>query len=79
MDGRKLWNQPSILKIERCSAGRYYDEAAGLCRSCGNGFYQPEEGKFRCLPCSFGLTTRTAEATSSQECRGMESRYIRSF
>ncbi|GAB6028275.1 hypothetical protein CHUAL_002455 [Chamberlinius hualienensis] len=54
---------------ERCSPGKYYEEGAGLCRSCGHGFYQPDEGKFRCLPCSFGLTTRTAEATSIQECR----------
>lgn len=54
---------------ERCPAGKYYDDAAGLCRSCGHGFYQPEEGSFSCLLCGLGKTTRTAEAVSREECR----------
>ncbi|XP_071439306.1 uncharacterized protein uif isoform X2 [Hetaerina americana] len=54
---------------ERCPAGKYYDHDAGLCRSCGHGFYQPEEGSFRCLLCGLGKTTRTAEAVSVEECR----------
>ena len=29
----------------RCSAGKFYDESLGLCRSCGHGYYQPFEGK----------------------------------
>uniref|UniRef100_T1IXR4 Uncharacterized protein n=1 Tax=Strigamia maritima TaxID=126957 RepID=T1IXR4_STRMM len=54
---------------ERCTTGKYYNETLGLCQSCGNGFYQSEEGKFMCLRCDFGLTTRTTEAVSSSECR----------
>ncbi|XP_073992974.1 sushi, von Willebrand factor type A, EGF and pentraxin domain-containing protein uif isoform X1 [Rhodnius prolixus] len=54
---------------ERCPAGKYYDEEAGLCRSCGHGFYQPNEGSFKCLLCGLGKTTRTTEAVSQDECR----------
>lgn len=54
---------------ERCPAGKYYDDLAGLCRSCGHGFYQPNEGSFSCLLCGLGKTTRTAEAVSREECR----------
>lgn len=54
---------------ERCPAGKYYDDVAGLCRSCGHGFYQPSEGTFSCLLCGLGKTTRTAEAVSREECR----------
>jgi len=49
---------------ERCPAGKYYDDEAGLCRSCGYGFYQPSEGSFKCLLCGLGKTTRTTEAVS---------------
>lgn len=54
---------------ERCPAGKYYDDDAGLCRSCGHGFYQPDEGSFSCQICGLGKTTRTAEAVSKEECR----------
>ncbi|KAJ8875851.1 hypothetical protein PR048_023754 [Dryococelus australis] len=54
---------------ERCPAGKYYDDEAGLCRSCGHGFYQPSEGSFSCLLCGLGKTTRTSEAVSVEECR----------
>ncbi|XP_018013808.1 sushi, von Willebrand factor type A, EGF and pentraxin domain-containing protein 1 isoform X2 [Hyalella azteca] len=54
---------------ERCSAGRYYDEKSGLCRPCGYGFYQPDEGSFMCQRCDRGLTTGTKEAVSADECR----------
>ncbi|KAF7987305.1 hypothetical protein HCN44_003067 [Aphidius gifuensis] len=54
---------------ERCPAGKFYDDNDGLCRSCGHGFYQPNEGSFSCLLCGLGKTTRTAEAVSHEECR----------
>ncbi|XP_077268738.1 sushi, von Willebrand factor type A, EGF and pentraxin domain-containing protein uif isoform X1 [Temnothorax americanus] len=54
---------------ERCPAGKYYDDVAGLCRNCGHGFYQPNEGSFSCLLCGLGKTTRTSEAVSREECR----------
>ncbi|XP_045614794.2 uncharacterized protein uif isoform X1 [Procambarus clarkii] len=54
---------------ERCAAGRYFDEEMSVCRSCGYGYYQSEEGKFSCKRCDRGLTTRTKEAVSSSECR----------
>lgn len=54
---------------ERCPAGKYFDHEAGLCRSCGHGFYQPNEGSFSCLLCGLGKTTRTTEAVSQEECR----------
>ncbi|XP_045124302.1 sushi, von Willebrand factor type A, EGF and pentraxin domain-containing protein 1-like isoform X1 [Portunus trituberculatus] len=54
---------------ERCAAGRYFDGEIGVCRSCGYGYFQPEEGKFACTRCARGLTTRTREAVSSSECR----------
>lgn len=54
---------------ERCPAGKKYDHEAGLCRSCGHGFYQPDEGSFSCRMCGLGKTTRTAEAVSVKECR----------
>ncbi|XP_063243609.1 sushi, von Willebrand factor type A, EGF and pentraxin domain-containing protein 1 isoform X2 [Bacillus rossius redtenbacheri] len=54
---------------ERCPAGKYFDDEAGLCRSCGHGFYQPSEGSFSCLLCGLGKTTRTSEAVSVEECR----------
>ncbi|KAK7873875.1 hypothetical protein R5R35_005737 [Gryllus longicercus] len=54
---------------ERCPAGKYFDDEAGLCRSCGHGFYQPSEGSFSCLLCGLGKTTRTTEAVSQEECR----------
>ncbi|XP_042883171.1 sushi, von Willebrand factor type A, EGF and pentraxin domain-containing protein 1-like isoform X2 [Penaeus japonicus] len=54
---------------ERCAAGRYFDEQMGVCRSCGYGYFQPDEGKFSCKRCDRGLTTRTKEAVSSSECR----------
>jgi hypothetical protein len=54
---------------ERCPSGKYYDHDAGLCRSCGHGFFQPEEGSFSCKICGLGKTTRTGEAVSQKECR----------
>ena len=54
---------------ERCGAGTYYDQVTGLCRHCGFGRYQPEEGRFSCELCGVGLTTRTKKATSEAECR----------
>ncbi|KAK5649547.1 hypothetical protein RI129_000576 [Pyrocoelia pectoralis] len=54
---------------ERCPAGKYFDHDAGLCRSCGHGFYQSEEGSFSCKICGLGKTTRTGEAVSIKECR----------
>lgn len=53
----------------KCNAGKYYDESVGLCRSCGHGYYQPNEGSFGCLPCGPELTTRSAEAISKDECK----------
>jgi len=53
----------------RCSPGTFYDENIGLCRSCGHGYYQKNEGSFSCISCGAGLTTRSAEATSKEECR----------
>ncbi|XP_013781236.1 uncharacterized protein LOC106465521 [Limulus polyphemus] len=55
---------------ERCSAGKYYDETVGLCRPCGYGLYQPQEGSFNCIPCGPSLTTRSSTAVSQAECRG---------
>ena len=49
--------------------GQYFDKIVDLCRPCGYGKYQPEEGKFSCRLCGLGLTTRTKEAVSSDECR----------
>lgn len=54
---------------EKCAAGHYYDKVTGLCRLCGFGRYQPEEGKFTCELCSVGLTTRTKKAITADECR----------
>uniref|UniRef100_A0A1A9UCN5 Uncharacterized protein n=1 Tax=Glossina austeni TaxID=7395 RepID=A0A1A9UCN5_GLOAU len=54
---------------ERCPAGKYFDSETGLCRPCGHGFYQSNEGSFGCKLCGLGQTTRTAEATSRKECR----------
>ncbi|XP_071520140.1 uncharacterized protein uif isoform X2 [Panulirus ornatus] len=54
---------------ERCASGRYFDEEMSVCRSCGYGYYQSEEGKFSCKRCERGLTTRTKEAVSPSECR----------
>ncbi|XP_012280254.1 sushi, von Willebrand factor type A, EGF and pentraxin domain-containing protein 1 [Orussus abietinus] len=54
---------------EKCPAGKYYDEGDGLCRSCGYGFYQQNEGSFSCSLCGLGKTTRTPEAVSHEECR----------
>lgn len=51
---------------ERCPAGKYYDDEAGLCRSCGYGFYQSSEGSFKCQLCGLGKTTRTTEAVSQE-------------
>jgi GCC2 and GCC3. len=53
-----------LVVTERCPAGKYFDDEAGLCRSCGHGFYQPNEGSFSCLLCGLGKTTRTTEAVS---------------
>lgn len=61
--------QSCISVPERCPAGKFYDHEAGLCRSCGHGFYQPEEGSFSCEICGLGKTTRTTEAVSMKECR----------
>jgi len=54
---------------EKCSPGSYYDKVTDLCRPCGHGRFQSEEGKFTCDLCPVGLTTRTKKAISSDECR----------
>jgi hypothetical protein len=58
----------STMCKERCSAGMYYDEENSLCRVCGFGSYQPDEGQFSCLACGPGLTTRTDRALAQEEC-----------
>merc|ERR1712123_423852 len=54
---------------EKCAAGNYYDKVTDLCRPCGHGRYQANEGKFTCDLCGVGLTTRTKKAISQDECR----------
>ncbi|XP_074599235.1 sushi, von Willebrand factor type A, EGF and pentraxin domain-containing protein uif isoform X2 [Brevipalpus obovatus] len=54
---------------QRCPAGQFYNDESRTCQQCGNGFYQPQEGSFYCVPCGQGLTTKSAEAVSVQECR----------
>ncbi len=54
---------------ERCPVGQYFDKIIDLCRPCGYGKYQQEEGRFSCRLCGIGLTTRTQEAVSEDECR----------
>lgn len=54
---------------ENCAAGHYYDKVTDLCRPCGHARYQPSEGKFSCLLCGVGLTTRTKKSLSRDECR----------
>jgi len=51
-----------------CSAGHFYDDITGLCRPCGHGRYQPEAGRFSCMMCGVGLTTRTKQAMDMSEC-----------
>ena len=46
---------------EACRAGNHYDEVAGRCKPCGHGKYQHSPGKFSCLMCQPGRTTRTKE------------------
>ncbi len=57
------------FSAERCPVGQFFDKVVDLCRPCGYGMYQPEEGKFGCRLCGVGLTTRTKEAVSPSECR----------
>jgi len=54
---------------EKCAAGHYYDTITDLCRPCGHGRFQPEEGQFTCELCGVGLTTRTKKAISESDCR----------
>merc|ERR1712045_662095 len=54
---------------ETCPAGHHYDTVRASCQPCGNGRYQPEEGAFFCFMCGVGLTTRTPEALTREECR----------
>eukprot|EP00096_Caligus_rogercresseyi_P005025 TRINITY_DN1980_c0_g2_i1.p1 TRINITY_DN1980_c0_g2~~TRINITY_DN1980_c0_g2_i1.p1 ORF type:complete len:2992 (-),score=731.35 TRINITY_DN1980_c0_g2_i1:531-9380(-) len=54
---------------ETCPRGQYYDKIIGLCRPCGYGKYQPEEGSFSCRLCGIGLITRSKEAMDISECR----------
>lgn len=71
--------KPGITKIlggrspkeckERCPAGKYFDESSELCKSCGYGQYQPEEGQFSCKLCGLGKTTQKMDAVSELECR----------
>lgn len=71
--------KPGITKIlgarspkeckERCPAGKYFDETSELCKSCGYGQYQPEEGQFTCKLCGLGKTTQKTDAVSELECR----------
>ncbi len=51
-------NSPPIFILERCPVGQYFDKIVDLCRPCGYGKFQPEEGKFSCRLCGIGLTTR---------------------
>ena len=72
-------DKPGVTKIlgakspkeckQRCSPGKYFDEAAELCKSCGYGQFQPDEGQFGCKLCGLGKTTRTMDAVSELECR----------
>jgi len=72
-------DKPGVTKIlgakspkeckQRCPSGKFFDESAELCKSCGYGSYQPDEGQFSCKLCGLGKTTRTTDAVSDLECR----------
>ena len=51
-----------------CLAGRYYSEVAQSCVDCSVGFYQPESGKFSCIPCSRDKTTNGGGKTNINDC-----------
>lgn len=53
---------------ERCPAGKFYSEETQRCLNCGFGHYQAAEGSFACRSCQAGLTTRTDQAISADEC-----------
>ena len=53
---------------ERCPAGKFFSEDSKRCLNCGFGHYQPAEGSFACRSCNAGLTTRTDQAISADEC-----------
>ncbi|KAJ8929510.1 hypothetical protein NQ314_017803, partial [Rhamnusium bicolor] len=53
-------HHPNIT-IERTTLRPY-------CRSCAVGFYQPEYGQLKCLPCPNGYTTTTTRSTNPSQC-----------
>ncbi|CAH1159654.1 unnamed protein product [Phaedon cochleariae] len=38
------------------------------CRSCGVGYYQPDYGQLKCIPCRPGYTTTSVRSTSIYQC-----------
>nr|XP_023016002.1 sushi, von Willebrand factor type A, EGF and pentraxin domain-containing protein 1-like [Leptinotarsa decemlineata] len=38
------------------------------CRSCKIGYYQPDHGQLRCIPCPAGFTTTSTRSTSIHQC-----------
>ena len=60
----------------KCQRGMYFDkidvdrvQGVDICKPCPFGTYQPQEGKFKCIPCGVGLTTRTPQSIDKSECR----------
>ena len=53
---------------EKCPAGKFFSDEAQRCVNCGFGHYQPAEGSFTCRSGAAGLTTRTDQAISADEC-----------
>ncbi|RZB38885.1 sushi, von Willebrand factor type A, EGF and pentraxin domain-containing protein 1-like [Asbolus verrucosus] len=57
---RQSRRNPNVI-IERATLKPY-------CRSCHIGYYQPNYGQLKCLPCPTGYTTTAPRATSVTQC-----------
>ncbi|XP_053380894.1 uncharacterized protein LOC123563563, partial [Mercenaria mercenaria] len=51
-----------------CPIGEYFNTIINDCAKCAIGFYQDEEGQFRCKGCQAGYITKDEGSTSSAQC-----------
>lgn len=55
----------------KCPVGTFFNVILRECQPCPQGSFQPQEGQVSCLVCPANTSTKTGNAKSDEDCKGL--------